>query len=181
MSWEWKHGQDTGEAEKWGVFVGFLCNKAMEWIGVLPKSVFTFLWRERGEETTHFWLNSSWHVFSREQSGGGVHWLAFWCSLPLVLGIKCRNTLRKLIQTKFKSSVHLYSQKRKSKKPTKQILTTATPLPPKKNKPPGLFFSLFSFWGKEVYFCPHYFPGDCSVEDFVCNSFLICDFLSKFK
>lgn len=30
MSWEWKHGQDTGEAEKWGVFVGFLCNKALE-------------------------------------------------------------------------------------------------------------------------------------------------------
>lgn len=36
MSWEWKHGQDSGEAEKWGVFVGFLCNKALEWIGVLP-------------------------------------------------------------------------------------------------------------------------------------------------
>lgn len=73
MSWEWKHGQDTGETEKWGVFVGFLCVRALEWIGVLPWSVFTFLWRERGEETTHFWLNSSWHVFSREQSGGGVH------------------------------------------------------------------------------------------------------------
>lgn len=36
MSWEWKHGQDTGEAEKWGVFVGFLCILALEWIGVLP-------------------------------------------------------------------------------------------------------------------------------------------------
>lgn len=25
MSWEWRHGQDTGEAEKWGVFVVFFC------------------------------------------------------------------------------------------------------------------------------------------------------------
>lgn len=31
MSWEWRHGQDTGEAEKWGVFVGFfLYNKPLE-------------------------------------------------------------------------------------------------------------------------------------------------------
>lgn len=36
MSWEWRHGQGTGEAEKWGVFVGFLYNKPLEWIGALP-------------------------------------------------------------------------------------------------------------------------------------------------
>lgn len=30
MSWEWRHGQGRGEAEKWGVFVGFLYNKPLE-------------------------------------------------------------------------------------------------------------------------------------------------------
>lgn len=46
-----------------------------------------------GEEATHFWLNSSWPLFSRERSvaDGAAHCWDCWCWLAGGLSIKCTN------------------------------------------------------------------------------------------